>query len=209
MNFTPIDLTTWKRKELFDFYQQSVPCSYSFTTEIDIHNLLDSLKEKNIKFYPAFIWLLSSAFHEIREFHYAFDEHGRLGFYDIMHPSSVFFNKETELFGAIWTEYSHDLNIFLQNYREDMQKFYPPVQFTAKPATANCFHISNIPFFSFTGFHLHLPKGNSYLTPIFTMGKINFGSKTLPLAVQLHHSVCDGYHAGKFITLLQKKLDEF
>ncbi len=209
MTFTKIDITTWKRKEIFEFYQNAVPCSYSLTTNIDLNSFLSRIQQNRLRFYPVFVWHLSSAFRQIPEFHYSFNENNELGYYDIMHPSSVFFNKETELFGAIWTEYSDNLQQFLQNYHNDMEKFYPPRSFTPKPAPANCFHISNIPFFSFTSFHLHLPKGGSYLTPIFTLGKIDRRKKTMPLALQVHHSACDGYHIGKFLNCLQTLLDKF
>jgi len=31
----------------------------------------------------------------------------------------------------------------------------------------------------------------------------------LPLAIQVHHAVCDGYHVGMFVVNLQKYIDEF
>ena len=31
----------------------------------------------------------------------------------------------------------------------------------------------------------------------------------LPLAIQVHHAVCDGYHVGMFVEKLQKYIDEF
>lgn len=30
----------------------------------------------------------------------------------------------------------------------------------------------------------------------------------LPLAIQVHHAVCDGYHVGKFIEMLQANIDK-
>ena len=31
----------------------------------------------------------------------------------------------------------------------------------------------------------------------------------LPLAIQVHHAVCDGYHVGRFIEVLQEKIRDF
>nr|WP_279355025.1 CatA-like O-acetyltransferase [Enterocloster bolteae] len=49
----------------------------------------------------------------------------------------------------------------------------------------------------------------TYLLPIFTMGKYyeEGGGIWLPLAVQVHHAVCDGFHVCRFINDLQAKLD--
>ena len=67
-----------------------------------------------------------------------------------------------------------------------------------------------LPWASFEGFHLHLPRGNDYLLPIFTMGKLfaREGKTWLPLALQVHHGVCDGFHACRLVNEIQAMLDE-
>ena len=35
------------------------------------------------------------------------------------------------------------------------------------------------------------------------------GKRFLPLAIQVHHAVCDGYHVGLFVEKLQRKIAEF
>ena len=81
--------------------------------------------------------------------------------------------------------------------------------FNAKPDTPeNCFDVSMIPWASFESFHLHT-QGFTYLLPIFTMGKYceENGEYYLPLALQVHHAVCDGFHACRFINTLQEEID--
>ena len=50
-----------------------------------------------------------------------------------------------------------------------------------------------------------------FLLPIFTMGKFfeRDGKRLLPLAIQVHHAVCDGYHVGVFVEKLQGYIDQF
>ena len=66
-----------------------------------------------------------------------------------------------------------------------------------------------IPWASFTAFNLNLQKGYDYLPPIFTMGKLSQRGDRwlLPLAAQVHHSVCDGFHLSRFLSELQQELD--
>ena len=68
-----------------------------------------------------------------------------------------------------------------------------------------------VPWLSFTGFHLNRSGSGKYLLPIFTMGKFveREGRRLLPLAVQVHHAACDGYHVGKFVECLQEKIYRF
>ena len=75
-----------------------------------------------------------------------------------------------------------------------------------KPAIpANSFTVSMLPWATFEGFNLNLQKGYDYLKPIFTMGKYYRKKERilLPLAIQVHHAVCDGFHVCRFINELQ------
>ena len=63
----------------------------------------------------------------------------------------------------------------------------------------NVLNISSIPWVEFTAFNLNMPS--DYLLPILTIGKYieQDGRTLMPLAVQVHHAVCDGYHLGQFV----------
>ena len=36
MQFTPIDLSTWPRREHFHYYRNQLPCGYSVTVQLDV-----------------------------------------------------------------------------------------------------------------------------------------------------------------------------
>ena len=44
-----------------------------------------------------------------------------------------------------------------------------------------------------------------HILPIFTIGKYyeENGSLILPLAIQVHHALCDGFHLCRFVNELQ------
>lgn len=66
-----------------------------------------------------------------------------------------------------------------------------------------------LPWESFEGFNLNLQKGWGFLLPTFTFGKYteHEGRITLPLAIQVHHAACDGFHACRFIAELRQELE--
>ena len=41
------------------------------------------------------------------------------------------------------------------------------------------------------------------------IGSLVDGKRFLPLAIQVHHAVCDGYHMGAFVERLQEYVDGF
>ena len=34
------------------------------------------------------------------------------------------------------------------------------------------------------------------------------GRRLLPLSIQVHHAVCDGYHVGLFVDIVQKEINQ-
>ena len=74
----------------------------------------------------------------------------------------------------------------------------------------NSFPISMIPWNSFDGFNLNLKNGYDYYLPIFTFGKFVLEDKKclIPLAIQVHHAVCDGFHLCRFIDRFQEIIND-
>ena len=60
MKFTPIDRTTWERNSHYDYYTNLLKCGYSVTVSLDITKLHQQVKEKELRFYPAFVYCLKT-----------------------------------------------------------------------------------------------------------------------------------------------------
>lgn len=212
MKFEFVDVSNWARKEYFDRYLNITPCSYSMTLNLDITGLIRQIKHNNIKLYPVTIYLLSKIVNKYEEFRTAIDENGNVGLFDWMSPMYTIFQKDTGTFTSIWTEYCPNFSEFYQNYMIDIQTYSSVKQFLAKSnPPANIFTISSIPWVNFSGFNLNLPKATSYLLPIFTTGKyFEQNDKIwLPIAIQVHHAVCDGFHIARFVNELQEAITQF
>ncbi|HDR7356649.1 TPA: type A chloramphenicol O-acetyltransferase, partial [Bacillus wiedmannii] len=182
-------------------------CTFSMTVNVDITRLLKELHQKGIKFYPVFIYLISKLVNNHKEFRTCFNDEGVLGYWEEMTPSYTIFHKDDKSFSSIWTDYSSGCYIFYKNYEEDM-RCYANVHglFTKENIPPNTFPISSIPWASFTGFNLNINNDGDFLLPIITCGKyFNEENKViLPVSLQVHHSVCDGYHASRFLEDLQE-----
>ena len=206
MTFTRIDRDAWPRKEYFEHYFLAVPCTYSAVFKLDITKLLHSEK----KLYPAMLYYLSTVVNRHQEFRMAFNQAGELGFYDIVHPCYTIFHKDSETFSNLWTAYATDYRVFYAAYERDLAAYGNQPGLMARSDTPeNTFPVSMLPWASFEGFNLNLQKGYNYLPPIFTMGRFyeENGKTLLPLAAQVHHAVCDGFHLCRFINELQSLLN--
>lgn len=203
--FHRIDIESWERREFYKHFINEVRCTYSTTVQIDITNL------KKQMLYPAMIWLLTQTVNEMPEFRTALTDQG-LGIYDEVHPAYTVFNKSSKNFSGIWTEFNPDYHEFLKSYKADTAMFSSSKRYAPKPGRPmNTIDISMVPWFTFTAFDINVFDEGKYLLPIFTMGKFfdTEGKRMLPLAIQVHHAVCDGYHVGRFIEVLQEKIAFF
>ena len=205
MNFEKIDRDNWLRKEYFEHYFKAVPCTYSMTVKLDI----TSIKEKKLELYPTMLYYLATIVNRHSEFRMSFNNDGELGVYDELMPCYTIFHKDTETFSNIWTEYTMNFKDFLMAYENDIMQYGNIKSMDAKPnAPDNSFPVSMIPWTTFEGFNLNLQNGYDYLKPIFTMGKYYEENQRimLPLSIQVHHAVCDGFHICRFINELQEMI---
>lgn len=207
MVFQKIDRAHWPRREYFEHYFSQVPCTYSMTVKADITRLLSSGR----KLYPAMLHSLTTVVNRHSEFRTALDEKGDLGVYSDMLPCYTVFHRDTETFSNLWTTYTPDWEAFRAAYEADLQQYGNRPGLVGKPdVPPNSFPVSMVPWASFEGFQLNLQKGYDYLLPIFTMGKYfrENGRVLLPLSIQVHHAVCDGFHVCRFIHELQDLIGE-
>lgn len=205
--FKLIDKNTWKRKPYFDYYFSQVRCTYSITVNIDISEVIAFKNSHHIKLYPLLIYVLAKAVNSHEEFRTFINENGELGIWDVLFPCYTIFHKENESFSNLWTEWNENLRDFLSNYELDCKMFGDKCDISAKPdAPANTFPISSIPWTTFTGFNLNIFADGSYLSPIFTYGKYfqQDGKFLIPLSVQVHHAVCDGFHVARLVNEIQQ-----
>ena len=205
MAFKLIDMEKWERREFYEHFINEVICTYSITVNLDITPLKDQ------RLYPAMIWLLTKTVNEMPEFRTSITESG-LGIYDSMHPMYTVFNKQNNNFSGIWSYFSEDYGEFLKNYEEDEGKYSSSIHYTPKEGTPeNSFNISMLPWLEFTSVNINVFDDGKFLLPIFTMGRFfeQDGKRMLPLAIQVHHAVCDGYHVGLFVEKLQNSINSF
>lgn len=206
MGFNKIDRKSWVRNEYFEHYVSTVPCTYSMTVKLDITQII----EKNMKLYPSMLYYLATIVNRHAEFRTAINETGEIGVYDEMIPSYTVFHKDTETFSDLWTAYTPNIEEFCAAYENDMRLYGTQHEMIGKPnMPENIFTVSMIPWSTFEGFNLNLQKGYNYLIPIFTMGKYYREDERvmLPIAIQVHHAVCDGFHICRFVNELQELIN--
>ena len=213
MNFTPIDLQTWPRGQMFYYFSQMAPAGYSMTIQVDVTALRKTLKEAGRKLFPAYLWLVTKNLNRQTEFKVA-EKDGVLGFYDSLRPLYASFHENDHTFSLMWTEYTDGFLQFHQAYLENQAQFGHNHGVLCQPQTpppANAYTVSCVPWVSFTHFAVHSYENKPYYFPSVEAGKFfeEAGRILMPLSITCHHATTDGYHIKCFLDSLQEDINGF
>lgn len=213
MNFTPIDLQSWPRGQMFYYFSKMAPTGYSMTVNIDVTELRRALKKAGLKFFPAYLWLVTKSLNCQTEFKVA-EKDGVLGFYDTLTPLYASFHEDDHTFSLMWTEYTDNFLQFYQAYIENQKRFDNVHGVLCQPQTPppiNACTVSSIPWVDFTHFAVHSYENKPYYFPSVEAGKFfeRDDRILMPLSITCHHATTDGYHVKRFLESLQDDINDF
>lgn len=208
--FNYIDLNNWERKEHFEYYRTKIRCGYSCTVQLDVTSFLKQVKDKQLRFYPAFIYCVSNIINNTKEFRMGVDKDGRPGYFDTSNPNMTIFHEDNKTFSDMWTEYYPEFDKFYENTVNNMEKYKNAKGIKARDnQPPNFFCISCVPWLSYTAYNTSVPGGEPNMFPIITFGKYTEKDRhyTMPFTINISHAAADGYHTSKFINDLQYLLN--
>lgn len=207
--FIQIDKAHYPRIEQYTYFKQS-GLSFSTIVNIDITSLKAVLKEKNVKEYPAQLWLLTTAANRIPEFRMFLDGNGNLAYWKTVSPFYATLCKETKSVSLIETGYNQIFSLFEHDYKNDIEKYCNGHFVPQGMIEPNNINISSVPWIDFTGMSFSaMPTGD--FRPQLVIGRyLEYDGKVLmPLSITVSHAVCDGYHVGQFINEVRELVENY
>lgn len=209
MNYIKVDLEQWHRGKLFRFYIDQMRIVMSLTVDIDVTNLKNYAKKQEIGFYPLMLWVVSKAINSRDEFKYGWDEDGSLIRWDYVSPSYTDFHSEDEAFTKLVTEYSDDLFTFCGRVQADRER-HRSDRAILEDQPRNFFDVSCLPWVKYRHFDVHVFDEGKFLAPVVTWGKFEpeNGRLMMPLTMNIHHAVADGFHLSRFFRDVQELIDK-
>lgn len=205
MEFEPIDMATWERREHFEYYTHILKTNYHMNVNVEITSFYEWTKKEGYRFFPSFLYVVMRAVNQNREFRMAYKENV-LGFYKVCHPSYTIFHPDDHTFSDIWSEYSPDFGRFYKNCVDDMEKYRDVKGIKAKPGRPDNFcPVSCAPWISFTGFGHDTTASSNMYFPVINFGKyFREGEKLcIPVSVHVNHAAADGYHTSMLLLDIQ------
>ena len=205
MNYEIINTETRERGELFRFYIEKLRNVMSMTVDTDVTKLVSFVRAHGLKFYPAMMWAVSKAVNGRAEFRYGWKD-GNLVRWDYVSPYYADFHGEDERFVKLVTEYSGDLSEFHARFLADRERYKDLRAFDLKEIPPNTFDVSCLPWVRYRSFDIHVFDEGRYLAPVVTWGRFETenGKTVMPLSVNIHHAVADGWHLSRLFADVQE-----
>lgn len=208
MDYTVLDIETWNRKEIYQFFKTFEEPFTGFTADVDVTIALRKAKELGVSFFSYYLHKSLCAVNGVGAFRLRIiDDQVRL--YDEVHASATL-SRQNGTFGFSNIAFDKDLAIFAANIEgekervQNSESLFPPDLFDA------VVHYSSVPWIQFTSVQHARKYSISDSSPKISFGKVykSHDQVLMPTSVHAHHAVVDGRDIGAFFELFQKLLNE-
>lgn len=201
MNYKELDLNTWKRKEIFDFFSHAADPLYMVTFRQDVTELYNWAHKNNKSFYCAMIWAVTEAINSVEAFRVSIAD-GKPVLLEKRNPSFTDLKDGDENFYIVTLDHDKDISRFCDMAKEKSLKQDFFIDLTREDD--NLIYFSSLPWFDLTALKNERDGEGQALTdhsiPHISWGKYTDegGRKVLGLSVEVNHRFIDGIHIGQF-----------
>jgi chloramphenicol O-acetyltransferase type A len=198
MKASRIDLSTYKRKEHFEFFSQFDEPFFGMAANVNCTEAYHFCKQQNCSFYAFYTHVIAKAINEIEALRTRIIEE-ELWLLEETHVSATVL-REDETFAFSRIPYHKDFSIFQENMQREIEQVKQTEGLNLVANEADVFHYSSVPWVQFTAIsHARKFKTDDSI-PKLSVGKmLEEGSeKLLPISIHVNHAVVDGLQVGQF-----------
>lgn len=205
-----VDIGSWKRKEHYQFFRDYQEPFFGVTANVDCTRAYKYAKHNNLSFFLYYMYQSLVAVNAIEEFKYRIED-GEVICYDKIHCSTTILNADS-LFAFAFMPHVGRFEDFYAEAQKEVAKVksVTGMNVNENSSRLDVIHYSTVPWISFTA----LTHERNFVVPD-SIPKMTFGkyfkdgdSLLLPLSINAHHGLMDGYHVGQYFELFQQLLNE-
>ena len=202
-----VDLSSWPRREIFEFFSGIANPYYSVTFRLDVTRLRRTTAARSLSFYHSLIWLCTRALARVEAFYYAVSE-GQLVRLERRRPSFTHLKSGSESFQIITPTWEESLEGFCTAAKEQAEK----QDFFIDPSGEgiDMIFFSCLPWLDVTALTNERDLDPDDAIPRIAWGKYveEKGRLSLGLSVEVNHRFIDGAHIGRFAQELERMIAE-
>jgi chloramphenicol O-acetyltransferase type A len=199
-----LDLDTWHRRELFEFFRDYQNPYFNICARVDITNLIKLVRERpgaNVSLsYHYFALRIAN---ETEPFRYRFKD-GQVTVFDVINGGTTVL-LPNESFTYAYFDYLEDFDGFVSEAGKAIEKVRAGG--ALKPTMRDdLIYFTTLPWISFTSFAHARTPGRGESIPRIAFGKFfkENGRTLLPISVEVHHALMDGLIVGRYFNKLEE-----
>ncbi|TQF71531.1 CatA-like O-acetyltransferase [Pseudoalteromonas luteoviolacea] len=199
-----IALNSWERKEHFEFYQDFADPNFNITTNLNTHSLYFRASQADLSFTYCYLYCLARAIEHCDFMRYRIVDSCPVEAEQV--TISGTFLRSDNTFRFITLSDSQNIHDFIQQSEENkkvgLEQPLMGEMFLSNCTSVEQVYVSILPWFQFSSFKHARHVGDNLGIPKIIFGKLNDDKNSLPVSIEVHHGLVDGYHISLF-------LDEF
>lgn len=204
-----IDMNTWDRKEIYDFFSRISHPFYMVSFVTDVTELKAFTKRHNCSFYYALIFLCVKAMSCVENFQYICQGND-VYLIDEREPSFTDRIAGSELFHIVSVPQSKDILSFCQSAKEASLRQDSFIDITKEGSQLAYFScLPTLRLSALTNeFDIFAPDFPADSVPRIAWGKYSerCGRLELTISVEVNHRFIDGIHIEKFASCLERMI---
>ena len=202
-----IDMATWPRREIFDFFSQTSRPFYSVNFRMDISKAHSFAKAKGLSFYYAMTYLVTEAMNKVEAFRYTVLD-GKVYLLPRREPSFTDMKKDAQYFHICTMSAEGDIEDFCRRAAENSASQECFINYADE--RPNLIYVSCLPWLELTALTNEGELGKDDCIPRIAWGKfVPEGDKLMMgFSLEVNHRFIDGADIGRFTQELERLMDE-
>lgn len=208
MSYKKLDLDKWQRRDQYKFFKKYDNPFFNISSIIDVSDLLALTKKLNVSFSRGLLFASIDTANKMDEFKFRLKDDGVV-VYDSIYAGSTILNDD-DTFNFCYFDYYTKFSDFADNVNKQIQlNKQGKLAFDGRNDDLDIIHYSVLPWISFTSISHPRNYATNDSIPKIVFGKYyeNNGRTMLPVSIEVHHALMDGYHIGRYFEEFQKKIN--
>lgn len=203
-----IDLAGWNRREHFTFFSAFEEPFFGLVATVDCTRALAEAKRLGVPFFLYYLHAALQAVNQVEALRFRIED-GQVCCYDRIHASATIARPD-RTFGFSFIEHHDELADFLPTAKAEIAAVQASqgLRLNEQTGRPDVIHFSAVPWVRFTGLSHARSFRHPDSCPKISVGQTYVeGTATLmPVSVNVHHGLADGYHVGQFLAAFQERL---
>jgi chloramphenicol O-acetyltransferase type A len=204
-----IDINSWNRKEHFEFFSKMASPYFGIVTEVDCTQAYRKTKDNGNSFFAYYLHKSMIAVNSVAELKLRIVDKHVVSFENIHAGATI--GRKDGTFGFIFVNFTNDFAEFNAELQKEVQAVEDStgLRLNNDDIKKDLIRHSTIPWTSFTGLLHPTNLDQTESVPKITFGKFSIrdDKKYLPVSIEAHHGLVDGFHLAKYLNEFQKQLD--